>query len=88
MTAILKIFALYDRLSYNLMMKVTALIPDELVNEVKYLTQGKNITESLTIALNEWVENQKSKKQDLAEFVGVWKDKNINKKDLRKKAWK
>ncbi len=42
-------------------MKVTALIPDELVAEVKQLTQGKNITESLIIALDEWVASQKTK---------------------------
>ena len=69
-------------------MKVTALIPDELVQEVRELTQGKNITESLTIALNQWVDNQKLKKQELSDFIGVWKDKEISKKDLRKKAWK
>lgn len=69
-------------------MKVTALIPDELVQEVRELTQGKNITESLTIALNQWVDNQKTKKQELSDFIGVWKDKDITKKDLRKKAWK
>lgn len=32
-------------------MKVTALIPDELVKEVKKISGGKNITESLIIAL-------------------------------------
>lgn len=36
-------------------MKVTALIPDELVEEVKALSAGKNITDALTIALREWV---------------------------------
>lgn len=40
-------------------MKVTALIPDELVSEVRHLTAGKNITESLIIALNEWIALQK-----------------------------
>jgi hypothetical protein len=69
-------------------MKVTALIPDELVEEVKHLTQGKNITDSLTIALNEWVESQKTKKQELSKFIGVWKDKDLDKQELRKKAWK
>ncbi|NHZ85529.1 MAG: DUF2191 domain-containing protein [Planctomycetia bacterium] len=37
-------------------MKVTALIPEELISEVKELTQGKNITESLIKALSEWVD--------------------------------
>lgn len=69
-------------------MKVTALIPDELVEEVKHLTQGKNITDSLIIALNEWVESQKTKKQELSNFIGVWKNKDLDKQELRKKAWK
>jgi len=68
--------------------KVTALIPDELVEEVKHLTQGKNITDSLIIALNEWVESQKTKKQELSNFIGVWKNKDLDKQELRKKAWK
>ena len=42
-------------------MKVTALIPDEIVNEIKDLTHGKNITESLVIALTEWIRMQKLK---------------------------
>ncbi len=36
-------------------MKVTALIPDELVNDVKHFAGGKNLTESLVIALEEWL---------------------------------
>lgn len=36
-------------------MKVTANIPDQLITEVKHFSNGKNITESLIIALNEWV---------------------------------
>lgn len=35
-------------------MKVTALIPDELIQDVRTLSHGKNITEALVIALNEW----------------------------------
>lgn len=42
-------------------MKVTALIPDELVSDVKRLTQGKNITDSLIKALSDWVSIQKVK---------------------------
>lgn len=42
-------------------MKVTAIIPDDLVSEVKDLTHGKNITESLIKALSEWVSTQKIK---------------------------
>lgn len=42
-------------------MKVTALIPDNLINEVKDLAHGKNITESLIVALREWSSIQKIK---------------------------
>ena len=52
------IFDSYDGPSYNINMKVTALLPDELVNEVQRLSQGKNITESLKIALNDWIKIQ------------------------------
>lgn len=40
-------------------MKVTALIPDDLVEEVKKTTGGKNITESLIIALTSYLKSQK-----------------------------
>ena len=36
-------------------MKVTAIISDNLISEVKKYTMGKNITESITIALKEWL---------------------------------
>ena len=42
-------------------MKVTAIIPDDLVADVKQLTRGKNITDSLIKALSEWVSIQKIK---------------------------
>ena len=53
---------IYDALSYSSFMKVTALIPDELVEEVKRYSKGKNITESLIKALEEWVALEKIKK--------------------------
>ncbi len=40
-------------------MKVTALIPDELVEKVRKTTGGKNITESIIIALKSYLSNQK-----------------------------
>ena len=40
-------------------MKVTALIPDEIVDEVSAHASGKNLTESLVIALQEWIELKK-----------------------------
>lgn len=36
-------------------MKVTAIIPDSLINNVREISQGRNITECLVIAMNEWV---------------------------------
>ena len=49
----------YDGLSYIYSMKVTALIPDDLVKDVKQYAGGKNITESLITALEEWLSLKK-----------------------------
>ncbi|MEO9873027.1 DUF2191 domain-containing protein [Ekhidna sp.] len=40
-------------------MKVTALIPDKLIEEVQKTSGGKNITESLIIALQHYVSSKK-----------------------------
>lgn len=56
-----RIIELYDWASYHESMKVTALVPDDLIEDVKTLSKGKNITESLIIALNEWVALQRIK---------------------------
>ena len=40
-------------------MKVTALLPDHLISEIKTHAQGKTLTESLTIALEEWLQQKK-----------------------------
>jgi hypothetical protein len=37
-------------------MKVTALLPEKMIAEVRKLSKGKNITDSLRIALKEWIE--------------------------------
>jgi len=42
-------------------MKVTALIPDKLVQETKTLSNAKNITEALIIALNTYIALKKLK---------------------------
>lgn len=42
-------------------MKVTAIIPDELILETKNLSNAKNITEALIIALNSYVALEKLK---------------------------
>ncbi len=43
-------------------MKVTAILPDELITAITTLSQGRNITESLKIALGEWVQIQNLKR--------------------------
>jgi hypothetical protein len=40
-------------------MKVTAIIPDEIISDVKKYTGGKNITDSLIKALNDWLYKQR-----------------------------
>jgi hypothetical protein len=42
-------------------MKVTAIIPDELVKETQSFSNAKNITEALIVALNSYVSIQKLK---------------------------
>ena len=52
---------LRDRTSHRIVyrMKVTALLPDELVEEVKAHAKGQTLTESLTLALEEWLRLKK-----------------------------
>ncbi len=50
-------YTLYDRMVYR--MKVTALLPDQLISEIKTYAKGKTLTESLTIALEEWLQLKK-----------------------------
>ncbi len=40
-------------------MKVTALIPRALIDEVRSISNGKNITDSIIKALTEWVDIKK-----------------------------
>lgn len=42
-------------------MKVTAIIPDKLVKEAQILSNAKNITEAMIIALNAYVSLEKMK---------------------------
>jgi hypothetical protein len=49
---------LYDQSSYIHSMKVTALISDDLIDRVRKATGGKNITESITIALTEYLQQK------------------------------
>ena len=43
-------------------MKVTALLPDDIIHEVKKLSGGKNITESILIALQDYIAQQRIRK--------------------------
>ena len=36
-------------------MKVTAILPDDIIRDVKEFTGGKNITDSLVKALRDWL---------------------------------
>ena len=57
-------------------MKVTAIIPNEIIEETRRLSGGKNITEALVIALTDW--NARRKFEALTE--------EIRKKPLRFQA--
>jgi hypothetical protein len=37
-------------------MKVTAIIADELVNDIKAYTRSSTVTEAITIALKDWLD--------------------------------
>jgi len=43
-------------------MKVTAIIPDEIIKDVKEFTKGKNITDSLIKALSDWLYQKRLEK--------------------------
>jgi len=54
-----KVLLIY-RISYRILyrMKVTAIIPDDLIDEVRSIAKSKNLTESLIKALSEWISIQ------------------------------
>lgn len=43
------------RIYISHIMKVTAIIPDQIIIDVRKYTEGKNITDSLIKALNDWL---------------------------------
>jgi hypothetical protein len=45
-------------------MKITAIIPDEIIADVQKYTGGKNITDSLIKALNDWLYTRRLKDLD------------------------
>ena len=72
-------------------MKVTALLPEEMINEVRKFSGGKNITESLQIALNDYLQRQKLRKamkklkQNPLEFTKDFNAENIRK--INRELW-
>ena len=42
-------------------MKVTAIIEDDLINNVKIYTRSSTVTQAITIALKDWLDNYKIK---------------------------
>jgi len=40
-------------------MKVTAILPDQLIASIKTYSKGQNLTECLVIAMKEWVMQKK-----------------------------
>ena len=43
-------------------MKVTALIPDDMIRDIKKYSGGRNITDSLLIAITDYLSRQRIKK--------------------------
>ena len=43
------------RINISYSMKVTAIIPDEIISDVQDYTGGKNITDSIIKALSDWL---------------------------------
>jgi hypothetical protein len=45
-------------------MKVTAIIADDFINDVKAYTQSSTVTEAITIALKDWIDIYNIKEQN------------------------
>ena len=61
-------------------MKVTAIIADELVNNVKAYTRSPTVTEAITIALKDWVDIHNIKelnKQIMQNPINIKNGQNI-----------
>ena len=41
-------------------MKVTAILPDDLVADVRHLARGKTLTDSLRTSLEDWTRNKRA----------------------------
>jgi hypothetical protein len=64
-------YALTNTIMHRIMyrMKVTAIIADDLVNDVKAYTRSSTVTEAITIALKHWLDvyNVKELKKQIAQ---------------------
>jgi hypothetical protein len=65
-------------------MKVTVILPDELVKEALQYTKADTITEALKIALKGYISNQKFKKMSLS-ILQEPLEFNYSAKELREK---
>jgi hypothetical protein len=59
-------------------MKVTAIIDDTLINNVKEFTHSSTVTEAITIALNDWIDiyNIKELNKQISKNPIIIKDGN------------
>lgn len=55
------IYRIFVRMINVIIMKVTAIIPDELVRETQALSKSKNITEAMITALNVYISIERLK---------------------------
>jgi hypothetical protein len=71
-------------------MKVTAIIPDDILKDVQQFSEGKNITDSLIKALKDWLylkqiqklnEEIKKKPLEFAENYSAEKIRETDRKD-------
>lgn len=65
-------------------MKITVILPDELVKEALEYTKAETITEALKMALKGYISNQKLKKMSLS-ILQEPLELNCSAKELRKK---
>ena len=68
-------------------MKVTAIIDDDLVNNVKVYSQSSTVTEAITIALKDWLDmyNIKELNRNISKNPIFIKDGKKNRKINRSK---
>jgi hypothetical protein len=72
-------------------MKVTALMDDQLIDDVRAFSGGRNITESMVIALTDWLRIQKIKElnrkldEEPFQFVEGFTAEKVRKLNRRKR---